>query len=472
MSALKEFGLIGMGVMGTSLARNLARKGFNLALYNRYEKDVEEQVAEKAIAEHEELSTAAGFEDMKAFVAAQSTPRKIFLMIKAGPVTDYVINDLAPLLDEGDIIIDGGNSLYKDTERRIKELKEKGLHFIGTGVSGGERGALEGPSIMPSGDPKAYEIVAPYLTKIAAKDHNGKPCCTYVGSGGSGHFIKMVHNGIEYAEMQLIAECYALMRYAYDMRLGEIAAEFTKWQSQGLSSYLLEISAKIIQQKEDGDYLIDKILDKAGNKGTGSWTTDAATDYGVPATVLTSALYARYISAFASKRNDYETHFNLEKPQLEILPSLEELRNAYALARMVNHQQGFELMKAASDTHEWGLNFSEIARIWTNGCIIRSELMESLVEDFESSIELLRIESSKAFIISSLPSLKKVAATAIYTGVSVPCTLSAIDFLNAHLYNYPTANMIQAQRDFFGAHTFQRVGDATEKFYHFEWEEF
>ncbi|MFT6203159.1 MAG: 6-phosphogluconate dehydrogenase [Spirosomataceae bacterium] len=472
MSELKEFGLIGMGVMGTSLARNLARKGFKLALYNRYEKGVEEKVAEEAIAEHDELSTATGFEDMKAFVAAQSMPRKIFLMIKAGKVTDYVINDLAPLLDEGDIIIDGGNSLYKDTERRIKELKEKGLHFIGTGVSGGERGALEGPSIMPSGDAAAYEIIAPYLTKIAAKDKDGKPCCTYVGKGGSGHFIKMVHNGIEYAEMQLIAESYALMRYAYGMSMDEIAAEFTTWQAAGLSSYLLEISTKIIQQNENGGYIIDAILDKAGNKGTGSWTTDAATDYGVPATVLTSALYARYISAFASKRSDYETYFGLEKYKLEILPNLEELRSAYALARMVNHQQGFELMKAASDTYDWGLNFSEIARIWTNGCIIRSELMESLVEDFETGVEVLRTESRKGFIMSSLPSLKKVAATAIYTGVSVPCTLSAIDFLNAHLYNYPTANMIQAQRDFFGAHTFQRVGDDSGKFYHFEWEEF
>ncbi|MDP5139596.1 MAG: NAD(P)-binding domain-containing protein, partial [Spirosomaceae bacterium] len=285
MSELKEFGLIGMGVMGTSLARNLANNGFKLALYNRYEKGVEEQVATKAIADHEELASAAGFEDLKQFVAAQSTPRKIFLMIKAGPVTDYVINDLAPLLDKGDIIIDGGNSLYKDTERRIKELKEKGLHFIGTGVSGGERGALEGPSIMPSGDAEAYEIVAPYLTKIAAKDKDQKPCCTYVGKGGSGHFIKMVHNGIEYAEMQLIAENYALMRYAYRMPMDKIASEFTAWQANGLSSYLLEISTKIIQQKEDGDYLIDKILDKAGNKGTGSWTTDAATDYGVPSTV-------------------------------------------------------------------------------------------------------------------------------------------------------------------------------------------
>lgn len=472
MAELKEFGLIGMGVMGTSLARNLANNGFKLALYNRYEKGVEEQVAAKAIADHEELASAAGFEDLKQFVAAQSTPRKIFLMIKAGPVTDYVINDLAPLLDKGDIIIDGGNSLYKDTERRIKELKEKGLHFIGTGVSGGERGALEGPSIMPSGDAEAYEIVAPYLTKIAAKDKDQKPCCTYVGKGGSGHFIKMVHNGIEYAEMQLIAENYALMRYAYRMPMDKIASEFTAWQSNGLSSYLLEISTKIIQQKEDGDYLIDKILDKAGNKGTGSWTTDAATDYGVPSTVLTSALFARYISAFAAKRSSYEAYFAIEKPALENLPALEELRNAYALARMVNHQQGFELMKAASDTYSWGLNFSEIARIWTNGCIIRSELMESLVEDFETSIEILRIESSKEFIVNNLPSLKKVAATAIYTGVSVPCTLSAVDFLNAHLYNYPTANMIQAQRDFFGAHTFQRVGDSSEKFYHFEWEEF
>ncbi len=469
---MKEFGLIGMGVMGTSIARNLARKGFNLALYNRYEKGVEEQVAQKAIAEHEELGTAAGFEDLEAFVAAQATPRKIFLMIKAGPVTDYVINDLAPLLTAGDVIIDGGNSHYKDTERRMAALKKQGLHFIGTGVSGGERGALEGPSIMPSGDANAYKIIEPYLSQIAARDKDGNPCCTYVGGGGSGHFIKMVHNGIEYAEMQLIAESYALMRYAYGMSMESIAAEFTAWQNQDLGSYLLEISTKIILQKEGETYLIDHILDKAGNKGTGSWTTDAATDYGVPTTVLTSALFARYISAFATKRRDYVSHFALEKPNLENLPLPNELRNAYALARLVNHQQGFELMQAASETYQWGLNFSEIARIWTNGCIIRSELMESLVEDFKSSIEILKSDTHKSFIINSLSALKKVGATALYTGVSVPCTLAALDFLNVHLYNYPTANMIQAQRDFFGAHTFQRVGDESGTFYHFEWEDF
>lgn len=465
----KEFGLIGLGVMGKSLARNLASRGFKLALYNRYSKGNEEQVAERFIKEFEGLKDCSGFEDLQKFVDDQAQPRKIFLMVNAGKVTDIVIDELAPLLSEGDTIIDGGNSYFKDTERRIEELKTKGIHYVGTGVSGGEEGALKGPSIMPSGPREAYDIIAPYLTAIAAKDKNGGDCCTYIGSGGSGHFVKMIHNGIEYAEMQLIAEAYGIMRFVLQMPVKKIADTFEKWNEGKLSSYLLEISYKLLHKKEGKKYMIDLILDKAGNKGTGSWTTEIMAELGEPATLISSALFARFISAFKERRDAYSNAFVfVDKVNTEV--NLNDLKNAYALARKVNHQQGFTLIKAAASNYNWEINLSELARIWTNGCIIRSELMEELRESLKNTEDIL-LSLSQQEMTEQLLALRNVSSLGITAGISIPCHLSAVDFLNAHLHRYPTANMIQAQRDFFGAHTFKRVDDPEGVSHHIEWED-
>lgn len=464
----QEFGLIGLGVMGKSLARNLAGKGFEMALYNRFVKGSEEQVAEKFITEFPELSSAQGFEDLPAFVRSLKTPRKVFLMVNAGKVTDLVIEELKPLLEEGDILIDGGNSHFADTERRIEDLKTHGLHFIGTGVSGGEEGALKGPSIMPGGDPGAYKEIAPYLEAIAAKDRQGNGCCTYIGKGGSGHFVKMVHNGIEYAEMQLLAEVYALLRYTNQLSPEEVSTVLRSWETEGLGSYLLEITHKLLLKKEGEAYLVDLILDQAGNKGTGSWTTVTMAELGIPATLISSALFARYISAFKQKRKQYQQHFGLETEHGNKI-SVNDLKQAYQLARLVNHQQGFELISEASKHYEWGLNLPELARIWTNGCIIRSVLMEELITTLKTGTDFI-LTLDKEELESRLSALRSVSVAGIQSGISLPSHLAALDYLNAHIFDYPTANIIQAQRDFFGAHTYKRVDDPKGQSHHTIWE--
>ena len=307
----KQLGLIGLGVMGKSLSRNFADKGVQLSLYNRFVKDIEENVAVNFIKSHDELSNALGFEELDKFVASLESPRKIFLMISAGSAVDSTIENLIPLLDKGDLIIDGGNSHYKLTQARNDKLANHGIYFIGTGVSGGEEGALKGPSIMPGGEKEAYALIQNELESIAAKDKNGHACCGHIGRGGAGHFVKMVHNGIEYAEMQLIAETYGILKNSAKMSNGEISAVFEQWLSEGASSYLLEITVKILRKKEGSQDLIDIILDKAGNKGTGSWTTIAACELGVPTPTLTAALFARYQSAFKEIRTEAEKKYQL-----------------------------------------------------------------------------------------------------------------------------------------------------------------
>jgi 6-phosphogluconate dehydrogenase len=458
----KAFGLIGLGVMGKSLARNLANNGFKLSLYNRFLKEKEEQIAEKFIHEHPELSNCNGFEDLSAFVNSLAKPRKIFLMVNAGKITDLVINELADILEPEDIIIDGGNSHFLDTERRIELLHKKGIDFIGTGVSGGEEGALKGPSIMPGGAKAVYQKIEPYLTAIAAKDKNGQPCCAYIGESGAGHFVKMVHNGIEYAEMQLLAETYALMRYGLKMNPDEISTELAAWNQTDLGSYLLEITAKILAKKEGNAYLIDQVLDKAGNKGTGSWTTVTMAEAGIPATLISSALFARFVSSFKDKRSKYSAAFGFEATT-EANISVEDLKKGYGLARLVNHQQGFELINEVSKQKKWHIDLKELSRIWTNGCIIRSVLMEHF-------FELLIDKKDKQTLKDELDSLRKICIVGINIGVSIPCLLAAVDFLNAHLYNFPTANIIQAQRDFFGAHTYQRLDEPSGTYHHTIWE--
>ena len=492
-----NFGIIGLGVMGKSLARNMANNGFKLSLYNRFVKGVEENVATDFIAKHASLNEAKGFEDLALFAQSLERPRKILLMVKAGPAIDAITEQLIPHLKEGDIIIDGGNSHYKDTEKRINRLSTKNIHFIGCGISGGEEGALKGPSIMPGGNENAYQLIGPYLEKIAARDKNGNPCCNYVGSSGSGHFVKMVHNGIEYAEMQLLAELYFILRYGKNKTPDEIANIFSSWAGTHLDGYLLEITAKILQKKEEGGWLIDQILDQAGNKGTGSWTTVAAAELGIPITMITAALFARYTSAFKEERVHAEKLYRrAPRPQSPLEEesnlhaghpfwrglggggtnnfeelNMEQIKNAYYLARIVNHHQGIHLISEAAETYNWKLHLPEIARIWTNGCIIRSVLMEELISVLQTTNRILIHPYFVDFIKKHKSDLTELITGAVRSEINIPCFAAAINFINGYTQKDSSANIIQAQRDFFGAHTYKRRDDPSGRSYHANWVE-
>ena len=470
MNSLSEFGLIGMGVMGKSLALNLAGKDINIAIYNRHLAGKEEDVAKKIALENPSLPIE-GFDDIKAFLASLERPRKILLMIVAGRVVDFQIEELLPLLEEGDVIIDGGNSFYKDTDRRTQELAKKGIHFVGTGISGGEEGALKGPSMMPGGAKEGYVQVEKYLQKIAAHDKNGKPCTTYVGPGGAGHFVKMVHNSIEYAEMQVLAETYYLLRYFAACSPEEIVQILKGWQNGGLGSYLLEITIDILQKKEGNDLLLDKILDQAEQKGTGGWSVGAALEYGVPYSSLTEAVTARSISAFKTQRVQasslYQHTLSQGAPDREGF--IAGLRAAYQATRIINHDIGFRLMQEVSDKNKWDLNFSEIARIWTNGCIIRSEFMEELSEIFKTEKNILTAPSVVTRMKAYRKGFAATVADGLQAGYSLPVFSSALNYFLGFISENSPANLIQAQRDYFGAHTYRRKDKPDAQYFHTIW---
>ena len=461
-----EFGLFGLGVMGKSLCRNLANNGFKISMFNRHVDGVEEDVAINFKAQYPELSQAEAFDDISAFVNSLQQPRRIMLMVNAGKTIDYVIEDLLPHLSENDIIIDGGNSNYKKTKERYDYLKTKGIHFIGTGVSGGEEGALKGPSIMPSGDKDAYDKVAPFLETISAKDKNGLPCCTYVGPEGSGQFIKMVHNGVEYVEMQLLAEVSTILE-TLGQNPDEVSQTLQSWKTTA-DSYLLEITTAIFKKKEGDDWLVNKILDKAGNKGTGNWTAIASAELGVPSTLIASALFSRYISFYKDERIQLNEKFQT-KTTSELNITTNDVLEAYQFARIINHYQGFKLIAEASNKFEWDLNLSEIARIWTNGCIIRSTLMEELVDVFKHTTNILTNPKLIDLVNTYKPAAKKVVSQSILNDIATPALGEAIQFLNGITTAYASANVIQAQRDYFGAHTYLRLDDASGKSHHTNW---
>ena len=460
-----EIGLIGLGVMGKSLSRNLAQKGFKISIFNRHVAGKEEDVAVKFQRKHQELKEAEPFDDLGEFVKSLETPRKIILMVNAGPTVDLVLNDLKQFLEPQDIVIDGGNSHYQETSRRMSELEAHGLIFMGTGVSGGEEGALKGPSIMPSGQKDAYSKIQKYLEAIAAKDADGKPCCTYIGKEGSGHFVKMIHNGIEYVEMQLLAECYAILK-----RQGtsneDIAAVFESWR-QDMDSYLLQITIDILRKKEGNDYLLDKILDKAGNKGTGNWATVSIANYGQPATLIPAALFARYLSFFKELRLESAEIFSTKKFSDEI--TKDQLKDSYQFARIMNHHQGFALIHRASEQHGWDIDLSELARIWTGGCIIKSDFMKELVEYLKADVNLLTNENLIEIINATHNAIQSVAAACIQGEIHAPCLIESVNYFHGQKAATLPANLIQAQRDYFGAHTYQRVDDSSGKFHHTEW---
>ena len=464
-----EIGLFGLGVMGRSLALNLATKGFKVAVFNRQVKDVEVDIAENFAVENKHIYDFPWFDDLERFVNSLSRPRNILLMVNAGPAVDMVIESLLPFLDEGDLIMDGGNSHYKDTIRREKSLKEKGLLFMGIGVSGGEEGALKGPSIMPGGPRESYEQVGNILEKISARDKNGNPCCTYVGPDGAGHFVKMLHNGIEYGEMQLISETYNFLRFHNQLQPQDIASLFEEW-NQEMKSYLLEISVDILRKKEDGEFLIDQILDAAGQKGTGGWSTNAALELGVSFDTITAAVMARNISALKKERVEAEEKYGLSKAS-DPKKVGKHLFTGYRAASIMNHAIGFELLRAASMEYDWDLNLSEISRIWTNGCIIRSGLMEELVAVYKERPmdHLLMHPKIIEEIRENAQELSKTVSEALTAGFPVPVSSAALNYLFSFTSAQSSANMIQAQRDYFGAHTYERKDEPRGRFFHTEW---
>lgn len=463
-----EFGIFGLGVMGKSLCRNLAKSGFKISMYNRHVVDTEVEVAKNFKTQFSELSEAKAFDDIAAFVNSLQQPRLILLMVNSGKTIDLVIENLLPHLSENDVLIDGGNSNYKKTKERFDYLKSKNIHFIGAGVSGGEKGALNGPSIMPSGDKEAYALVQPYLEAISAKDKNDLPCCTYIGSEGSGHFIKMVHNGIEYVEMQLLAEVTTILE-ALGQNPDAISDTLGSWKNAA-SSYLLDITALLLKKKDnDGDWLVKKILDIADNKGTGNWTTIASAELGVPSTLVATALFSRFISFYKDERLQLNKLFDKNETSELNLTSIEILE-AYQFARIINHYQGFKLINEASNTYKWNLNLSEIARIWTNGCIIKSTLMQDLVETLKHNSNLLTNTELIDSVNQYKSAAKKVVQQSLLNDIATPALSEAIQFLNGITTTYSSANIIQAQRDFFGAHTYRRRDDDSGKSYHTIWD--
>lgn len=461
----KEFGLFGLGVMGKSLARNLARNGFKIALFNRHLAGVEEGVAKNFKDDFSDLKEAAAFDEIAAFVNALETPRKIMLMVNAGPIVDHVIEDLLPFLSKGDILIDGGNSNYKDSKRRLDYLSSRQIQFIGAGVSGGEEGALTGPSIMPGGSKEAYASIQPYLEAIAAKGEDGKPCCSYIGEEGSGHFVKMVHNGIEYVEMELLAEMYAILT-TLGKNPAEIANIFESWKSVS-NSYLLEITIDILRKKEGNTPLVEKILDVAANKGTGNWTTIATAELGVPSTLIANALFARFTSSFKTQRQKVAAIFK-HSPEVQTI-KVADLLKAYHFARIINHYQGFQLISEAAKTYQWNIVLSELARVWTNGCIIKSDLMKKLVPLLKESNDLLDAPSLQNELLLLKPIANKVVAQCILSEIPTSSLSESVNFLNQLKTDRSAANIIQAQRDYFGAHTYKRIHDPLQKNHHTIW---
>lgn len=460
-----EFGLFGLGVMGKSLSRNLAQKGFNISVFNREVKGSEEDIAVNFKKAHNELETAQAYSNIEAFVNSLQTPRRIMLMVNAGPITDSVIEDLIPFLSDGDILIDGGNSNYLKTKERYDYLKTKHINFIGVGVSGGEQGALKGPSIMPGGNKETYNLIKPYLESIAAKDANNLPCCTYIGEEGSGHFVKMVHNGIEYVEMQLLAEVCTILK-TMGHNPDAIADILESWKPKA-NSYLLEITLEVLRKKDGADWLVNKIVDKAGNKGTGNWTTIATAQLGVPSTLIASALFARYTSFYKDERLLASANFDIKPTSLPL--DIQEVLEAYQFARIINHYQGLKLISEAGKAYKWDLNLSEIARIWTNGCIIKSDFMVELITVLKADDNILKHESIINQVKKLKPSINKVVSECVLNAVPAACLSESVNFLNAYTTSNSSANIIQAQRDYFGAHTYQRIDDDSGTFHHTNW---
>lgn len=466
-----EFGIIGLGVMGRNLALNLAGRQVRLSVYNRHIAGTEENIAGHLLASVPDTYDMQGFDDLSAFVDSLERPRKVMLMITAGAAVDEQIGQLLLLLEEGDIIMDGGNSNFKDTSRRAELLQNRGIHYIGTGISGGEEGALKGPAIMPGGAKEGYDKIAPYLQKIAARDRKGNPCVAYIGPEGAGHFVKMVHNGIEYAEMQLWAETYALLKNFLCLENVEISGILNEWQKGSLKSYLLEITIDILNYKEGNTLLLDHILDQAEQKGTGWLSAATALEYGVPYDTLSLAVMARNLSAARQDRLAgaalYQYQPGKYKGNKETF--IHSLEKACQAIRYINHAHGFDLIRKVSETDSWNINLSELARIWTNGCIIRSSLMEELAELFREGNNLLLIPGVAERLSVWRRDLAFVVTEGLWGDIALPVYSGGLNYLLGRITANSPANLIQAQRDYFGAHTYKRIDSDPEQRFHTNW---
>jgi len=465
----RDIGLIGLGVMGENLVLNMESKGFSVAVFNRTA-----EVTDKFAASRAEGKNIQPTRTIQEFVAALRKPRIAMMMVKAGPPVDAVIGELAPLLEQGDVIIDGGNSLFTDTQRRGKELEEKGIHFVGMGVSGGEEGALKGPSLMPGGSRESWENIAPIFRKIAAQV-DGEPCCRYMGPGGAGHYVKMVHNGIEYGDIQLICEAYAILKDVLQMDASQLADTFAEWNKGELESYLIEITSEVFRKidPDTGKPLVDVILDKAGQKGTGIWTLQAAIRQYVVISTINAAVEARVISS--RKEDRVAASKILPQPRVRNFKGnrarlIDAVRDALYASKIVSYAQGMELLRSGSAEYKWDLNLSDIATIWRGGCIIRAKFLNRIVEAYQRGPDLHNLLLDRYFtraIRKAQPKWRLVTSLAVKHGVAAPAFSASLAYFDSYRSARLPANLLQAQRDFFGAHTYERIDKPGV--FHTEW---
>ena len=465
-----DIGLIGLAVMGENLVLNIEKNGFSASVYNRSTEKVEDFIKGRGKGKR-----FYGACDISDFCKSLSSPRKIIIMVKSGNPVDTVIEQLLPNLEKGDIVIDGGNSYYKDSSRRYEYLKSKGINFIGAGISGGEEGALNGPSIMPGGSIEAWPQIKTIFDKIAAKTSAGETCCNWVGPSGSGHFVKMVHNGIEYGDMQMICEAYNIMKSALKLSNDEIAEVFDEWNKSELNSYLIEITKEILQyENEDKERVVDLILDTSGQKGTGKWTAGAALDYGQPLSLIAEAVFARCLSSLKEERVkasncfDHSTYTFTGDKQL----FLDNLKHALYASKIISYAQGFQLLKAASNEYKWNLNFGDIALLWRGGCIIRSVFLEQIKDAYDKDKNLSNLLMDPFFneiINKSQKGWRFIIKEAVSYGIPTPAMSSALAYFDGYKSERLPSNLLQAQRDYFGAHTYERIDKERGVFFHTNW---
>ena len=465
-----QIGLIGLGVMGRNLALNMERNGYSVA---GWDKDTRQQDSATQLFSGKHMLVSASLEE---FLDRLTSPRRILLLVPAGNAVDALINEIKPHLNKGDLIIDGGNTHFMDTERRWKMLRQEDILFIGTGISGGEEGALRGPSIMPGGDPQAWPVVKPVFQAVAAKTEDGIPCCEWVGEGGAGHFVKMVHNGIEYGDMQMIGEAYWLLSRLLGLDTKAMHQIFKEWNKGELNSYLIEITAHIMAKKDEqtGQAMIDVILDTAGQKGTGKWTSVTALDLGIPAQTIAEAVFARTMSALKDER--MMAAKILSGPKIKALNDkqtfIEKIRQALFASKICSYAQGFQLLRAADQEYGWKLNFGNIALLWRAGCIIRARFLDDIKSAFERNPNLANLLLDAYFkeaIDRSQEAWREVVATVAQNGIPVPAFSSALAYYDSYRSARLPANLLQAQRDYFGAHTYERVDQPRGQFFHTQW---
>ncbi len=464
-----DIGLIGLAVMGQNLVLNMADHGFTVAVYNRTVSKVDEFLQGPAKGK-----SILGSKDLKEFLVPLKSPRRVMLMVKAGEPVDEFIDLLTPLLEEGDIVIDGGNSHFPDTQRRYEALKAKGILFLGAGISGGEEGARHGPSIMPGGNPEAWPHVKPIFQAIAAKSDDGAPCCDWVGEGGAGHYVKMVHNGIEYGDIQLICEAYHLLKGAAGLKTNELSPIFDAWNKGPLNSYLIEIAGQIFSKMDaDRSPLVDKILDVAGQKGTGKWTGIDSLDRGMPLDLITEAVFARCLSSLKEERVEVSKHYqNPSQSKISDKQFIEQISHALYASKIISYAQGFMLMKKASEENKWKLNLGAIALMWRGGCIIRSKFLSKIKLAYDKNPKLASLLVDPFFIreiTRCVPSWRSVVSEGVLHGIPMPCFSAAISFFDGYRTEKLPANLLQAMRDFFGAHTYERIDKPRGQFFHTNW---